>query len=271
MSASEFISNYVVNASWQIAAITVVAATAAVLLRNGPARYRHLLWLAALVLSTIVPLLGTPRAIPVDNSVFSLTQQATSSSPAPVSPEPDLSLSRLTTRRARVFNATSSTMVWLTIAYLLLVAWRVIRLGRFWVKKERLRRSAIFHGLASGVVQIAQRCCAILETQNIEVVSSAVARVPCTIGVRRPLIVLPEKFCMANEERLLSVIGHEMAHVARRDYLTNLICEFVLLPISFHPLALLIKGRIDRERELACDELVSKHLLPPKIYARSIV
>jgi hypothetical protein len=62
-----------------------------------------------------------------------------------------------------------------------------------------------------------------------------------------------------------------MAHVARRDYLSNLICELAALPISFHPLTYMIKRQIARSRELACDELVSKHLLPPKVYARSLV
>src|SRR5690349_17833506 len=62
-----------------------------------------------------------------------------------------------------------------------------------------------------------------------------------------------------------------MAHVARRDYVTNLIAELLALPIAFHPLAFFIKRQIDRERELACDELVSKRLLPPQLYARSLV
>jgi beta-lactamase regulating signal transducer with metallopeptidase domain len=269
IGVSESILNYVVNASWQIAAIVLVAAFASFVLRNGPARYRHLLWIAALALSTIVPLLGVPRANPVEKSVLTV-----SPAPATVSAEVNESenpLSRLTTRRARVISASLFTTVWLMVGYMLLLAWRVIRLGRFWVKKERLRRAAISHGLASGVAHVAQRCRAILKTRDVLVTSSPSSSVPCTIGLRRPLIVLPEKFCVANDEHLLSVIGHEMAHVARHDYLTNLICEIILLPISFHPLALLIKRQIDHERELACDELVSKRLLPPKIYARSIV
>jgi HEAT repeat protein len=159
----------------------------------------------------------------------------------------------------------------LVFGYALLLAWRAIRLVRFWMKKERLRQSAIKHGLASVVAQIAERCGSILKTRNVVVARSNQARVPYTIGTRNPLIVLPEAFCVANEERLLSVIGHEMAHVARRDYLSNLIAELVALPIAFHPLTYFIKRKIDRERELACDELVSKHLLPPKLYARSLV
>jgi HEAT repeat protein len=96
-------------------------------------------------------------------------------------------------------------------------------------------------------------------------------RVPYTLGARNPLIVLPEAFCSADEEQLVSVIGHELAHVARRDYVTNLLRELLALPISFHPLTFVINRQIDRARELACDELVSKRLLPPRLYARSLV
>jgi HEAT repeat protein len=96
--------------------------------------------------------------------------------------------------------------------------------------------------------------------------------VPYTIGTLRPLIVLPEAFSSnVDESRLLSVIGHEMAHIARRDFLMNFFCELVALPISFHPLTFLIKQQIDRTRELACDELVTSHILAPKVYARSLL
>src|SRR4030095_7468103 len=62
-----------------------------------------------------------------------------------------------------------------------------------------------------------------------------------------------------------------MAHVKRRDFLSNLICELVALPIWFHPLTFLIKRQLDRTRELACDELVTEHVLAPKVYARSLL
>ena len=51
---SGFVLNYVVNATWQIAAIALVASVGSLLLRNGPARYRHVLWLAALALCVVV-------------------------------------------------------------------------------------------------------------------------------------------------------------------------------------------------------------------------
>ena len=42
-SVSEFILNFVVNATWQIALITLVAAAGSLVLRNAHARYRHVL------------------------------------------------------------------------------------------------------------------------------------------------------------------------------------------------------------------------------------
>jgi beta-lactamase regulating signal transducer with metallopeptidase domain len=143
---------------------------------------------------------------------------------------------------------------------------------RFWRRKERLRQSASLAGLTPQIEAAAQRCRNLLNVGEVLVTLSARARVPYTIGTLRPLIVLPEAFSSnVDESRLLSVIGHETAHVARRDFLTNLFCELFALPVSFHPLTFLIKQQLDRTRELACDELVTSHILAPRIYARSLL
>ena len=72
-------------------------------------------------------------------------------------------------------------------------------------------------------------------------------------------------------EILTTAIGHEMAHIARRDFLCNLCYEAVALPVWFHPTTLWLRREIDRTRELACDELVTELLLEPAAYAESIV
>lgn len=268
---SNFVLNYVVNATWQIAAISAVAALGSLLLRSGPARYRHLLYLSALVLCVVVPLLSMT---PTTSADLSQQYAAVSDLQIPlgrVSPEPDIPIAHLTKRRTQVFSTTAQTALWFAFAYALFITWRGIRLVRFWRQKERLRRSTSLGELTPDAERVARRCRAILGIKTVEVAQSSSARMPYTIGARRPLIVLPEAFCTASEEHLMSVLGHEMAHVARHDYLTNLVCELALLPISFHPLVFLIKRQIDRARELACDELVSKRLLPRKLYARSLV
>lgn len=268
---SNFVLNYVVNATWQIVAIAIVAALGSLLLRNGPARYRHVLWLSALVLCVVVPLF---TALPTGAANQSLQSTPAADRQIPlgrVNTESDTPVTNLTKRRTQVFSTTSQTALWFPFVYALFIAWRGIRLVRFWRQKERLRSCADLAELTPEAEAVARRCRAVLGIKKVEVVQSSGARMPYTIGARKPLIVLPSAFCDAGEEHLLSALGHEMAHVARRDYLTNLVCELALLPISFHPLAFLIKKQIDRARELACDELVSKRLLPPKLYARSLV
>ena len=270
VSLSESILTYVVNASWQTIVIVLVAALASLLLRTAPARYRHVLWLTTLAACVIVPLLTLTQKSAFNESV--LIPVPTRPAVTAVSAESDSApLLNLTKRRTQVVNTTSESTSLLLGVYALFIVWRIIRLVRFWRRKETLRFAAGLKPLSPSVESIAQHCQTILGVANISVAQSSSARVPFTIGARRPLIVVPETFCTASEERLLSVIGHEMAHVARRDYLTNLICELITLPISFHPLTFVIKRQIDRARELACDELVSKRLLPPKLYARSLV
>jgi tetratricopeptide (TPR) repeat protein len=70
---------------------------------------------------------------------------------------------------------------------------------------------------------------------------------------------------------LATAVGHEMAHIARRDFAANILYELLYLPISFHPAALWIHREIDRTREMACDELVTARLLDARAYAQSIV
>ena len=87
-----------------------------------------------------------------------------------------------------------------------------------------------------------------------------------------PVLVLPEWFLsQASEDELSSVLGHELAHIRRRDFLLNLVYELLILPISFHPAAVLIKARIDQTRELACDEIAAECLSTSTQYARSLL
>ncbi|HET6980429.1 MAG TPA: M56 family metallopeptidase [Pyrinomonadaceae bacterium] len=275
---SEFILNFVVNSAWQVTVIFVLAAAASWSLRNGPARFRHALWITALVACLVAPLLTATHVVPEWISSFQLV----SSSPPnreDVSPSVDQSNSESSlvnhtssSRRSMTVNTTSRSVLYLAFGYLVFLFVRALRLARFWVRKEKLRRSAVEGSITGDVTAAAQRCGELLNVTECRVRLSEKARVPYTIGALRPLIVLPQSFSAnVNEAKLLSVIGHEMAHVARRDFLTNLLAELILLPVSFHPLTFFIKRQIDRTRELACDELVTSYILAPRVYARSLL
>ena len=275
LRTSEFILNFVLNSCWQIAAIAAIAALASRLLKNGPARYRHALWAFALVVSLLVPLLAATRYVPAWISGVQPRTAPSAIAPGPVNntgPQGDLSVDRIGTRRTKTVTITPRIVLFLAFAYALFILVRAIRLARFWQRKEHLRKTATRAELAPEVEAAAERCGALLGITDVTVMRSSEARVPYTLGARHPLIVLPDAYCATvDEPRLLSVIGHEMAHVARRDFLTNLICELISLPISFHPLTWLMKRELDRTRELACDELVTRRVLAPRVYARSLL
>ena len=275
LRTSELILNFVLNSCWQIAVIFAVAWVGARLLKSGPARYRHALWVVALVACLVVPLLTSTRFVPDWISRFQMmAPKVEIAIPAATTQEviDDQTIDHLNTRRAKPISTTTRTALFFTLAYTLFILGRSVRLVRFWRRKERLRRSATHTGLPNEVQFVAERCRRMLGIGSVSIARSDKARVPYTLGARRPLILLPETFCAGpDESRLLCVIGHEMAHVARRDFLSNLLCELISLPISFHPLTYLIKQQIDRTRELACDELVTKHVLEPRVYARSLL
>lgn len=284
---SEFAMHFLVNASWQIASIALGASVCARLLRNAPPRYRHALWGASLMLSLALPVWGLfdfHRGEPLDlgeppagavQPQESLTSTPNAIPVLAVTDRSEASTLRLEdllqTRRRSV--ATSSTLALaLAIVLALFVFYRLSRLGRAWLQARAFRRSACERELPTQLAQMAARCQEAFGLKRIPVLFSTNATTPATVGAWRPVIILPESFYEeTSEETLATMLGHEMAHVARRDFAFNLVYEFLCLPISFHPLANFVKRQIDRTRELACDDLVTERLLGREAYARSLV
>ncbi|HEY6047400.1 MAG TPA: hypothetical protein VIU65_12400, partial [Pyrinomonadaceae bacterium] len=55
---AQVVMTFLLNASWQILLVTAAAAVCDWLLRGAPARYRHAVWVAALLLALVVPALS---------------------------------------------------------------------------------------------------------------------------------------------------------------------------------------------------------------------
>src|SRR5687768_728564 len=62
---TQLLLTFLLNAAWQIAAVTAFAAVGAWLLRGTSARCRHTLWVAALILSLGLPLMSAVRLLGV--------------------------------------------------------------------------------------------------------------------------------------------------------------------------------------------------------------
>jgi len=82
---------------------------------------------------------------------------------------------------------------------------------------------------------------------------------PCLVGFFRPAILLPESYAAADPLSSREVIVHELAHMARRDCVWNLLGNVVRAVLFFQPLVWLLGRRIeDTSDEVADDYVVQK-------------
>ena len=283
---SESVATFLLNATWQITLIALVTWLCSHLLRNAAARYRHALWVAALILSFALPLWGlldfageAPRPTFEQKSSVVATQGISLSGPSDTllpeiarAEESNPALGQLLQKRRQPVMTALSLPLTLSILYGLFILYRLGKLSFSWRQTQILRQSVYEREIPGRMAAVAARCRSALGLREVQLLCSLKTAAPVTVGAAEPLVILPEAFFNTiQDETLLSVLGHEMAHVSRRDYALNLIYEFLSLPISFHPMVRFIKRRINRTRELACDDLVTERLLEPKAYARALV
>jgi beta-lactamase regulating signal transducer with metallopeptidase domain len=106
---------------------------------------------------------------------------------------------------------------------------------------------------------------------NIAVLLSPCCSIPFTFGLQRPVILLPVSAMTWPPSRLRSALIHELAHVRRRDVLTQSVAYVVCLLFWFIPLLWLAYAAMLREAETCCDQQVINRGIRGPEYARDIV
>lgn len=223
-------------------------------LRRQPAALRHWVLAASIVLAACQP--AITRALPswtIAPSWIGSFEEASPAAPAVaettttfelISPEPSQPPSI-------PWNiATVALGIWiggalLSIATLLSgMAWlvwlsrRSTPAGPVWIDAEAAARRSL--GLRSPVRTRITRHPALLVTW----------------GVISPVILLPADAASWSEERVRLVLAHEMAHLARRDWMTQLSAELARAIYWFNPLFWLACARLRQESEHASDDIV---------------
>jgi beta-lactamase regulating signal transducer with metallopeptidase domain len=105
---------------------------------------------------------------------------------------------------------------------------------------------------------------------GVPLLESAEISGPVTVGLFRPAVVIPATG-VGDTQSLRLVIAHEMAHVERRDCLTQLIVRLACAAYWFNPLFWCAANRIGLERERACDDRVLAAGVDPVGYSRLLV
>jgi beta-lactamase regulating signal transducer with metallopeptidase domain len=214
----------------------------------------------------------TPRYVSLDESAQVVPKASTGKlfDPAQVAPPAVIQAEEKTIQRwiqARESKILSGPVpmilvcVWLIVCTLLLG-----RIGGSYFSLFRLRRR-----LGSVSAEKQERVKRLAEMfgikRSVRVFSSHQVSIPMTVGSFRPVIILPPDLTHSlSEADFESVIAHELAHIKRWDYLTNLLQRLVQASLFFHPAVWFIGKHLMIERELACDDWAVK-TCEPRRYA----
>lgn len=108
-------------------------------------------------------------------------------------------------------------------------------------------------------------------TRPIRVLEGDVAVMPITFGIARATLLLPSSACTWSGARQGAVLRHELAHIRRRDSLSQLIVELGCALYWFNPLMWWASRRMSVEREHACDDAVLASGSRPTDYAAELL
>ena len=268
---NQMVVTYLLNASWQITVIAGLGLAFGAFLRRMPFRYRHVVWVTCLGACVFVPLVTFVFQSFAGGGMASATTSAASGSGQLSGSGPGVPFRFHSRSHAISFPSNLiSALIWTYAAFVFV---RLIAFGWSYRRTQHIRKSAFARGMPARLAQSLEQCSAKFLLPPIRVFCSLEIGSPSTLGHIRPVLILPEHFFEAGigEQEMIAALGHELAHIRRRDFGLNLLYEAASLPICFHPLSLLIRARLAQTRELACDEMAAALLPSVTDYARSLV
>lgn len=267
---SWYLLTFLLNSLWQIPVIACVAGVAAWLLRHGPANHRHVVWVVALIASIALPVASTLTSQRTTSAVFTVPAPPEQAEPSPSRNSTPAVSSAGPLSRSIAYKQSTATS--LALAYLLLLSFCFAKLVRALIRTVVIRRSATLAIQSPVVYEVWARCADAFGLSHVQLLTSASVLTPATAGFLRKVVILPETLLHStDEEELTTAIGHEMAHLARHDFASNVLHQLLCVPISFNPASWLILRSIEETREMACDEFVTERVLDACVYARSLV
>ena len=105
----------------------------------------------------------------------------------------------------------------------------------------------------------------------VRLLKSPRTKMPLTWGVLRPVVLVPDEAESWSGSRRRMVLLHELAHVKRLDWLTQMVGQAACSLHWFNPLVWLAARRMQVEREQACDDMVLAAGTPASEYASELL
>ena len=222
-------------------------------LRRQSAALRHTVWTMGLLCSLSIPLFSVVLPVwhvkPIGTARISsnvITTQPLAAEPARVIVSP---AATATLTPSQFTPVRMLFLVWvigvLSVASLLFR--EAVRLARVTFGASTVQQSS-WRELVRDVSR------ALALTRRVRLMRNPDASVLGTWGTLRPRVLLPRESESWSSERMRVVLGHELAHVKRNDWLVQVIAEISRAIYWFNPLFWIACTELRRESEHACDD-----------------
>lgn len=283
-----WIVEYVVNCAWQIPLLAAGAWMLVKAMRPGVLT-QHCLWLSVLAMAVVLPGRGIdwpetaqnevrePSAIESERFVGTLdpkTSLVVAASFREARSGDDVSESLLDSagsrRRRRIHLGIAATQ-WLVRIYFATVLFGAARFLEALFAARRLVKESREVTLGAETMRLFEALGKRLGVKRPCLRESDGVAGPVVVGVLRPVLLTPENFAAHADEEISAALCHELAHVRRRDYLVNLVCQVAALPVAWHPAVYAVQARIRRTREMVCDAIAAEEMESGAGYARCLV
>lgn len=250
--------------------VLTAAGLLAVLLRRAAATTRHLVWSLALGALLVLPLLSlflpvlrvpilpAPKAVPmmIEREELPLAVPETVAAKAV---EPIVAQPANIELVAPLPDVAPRPVNWLNVMLTLWLAGVALVLARLawgtWRMRQITREAECLTDYHWSALTTRLRAQISLPT-HISIYGSDAMTMPVTWGIFRPVIVVPADAASWSNEWRRIVLLHELAHIKRRDCLTQMLANWACALYWFHPLAWYAARQLRIERELACDDYV---------------
>jgi beta-lactamase regulating signal transducer with metallopeptidase domain len=245
--------------------ILLAGLAAAACLRTRSAAVRHWILATAIVCAGATPLLQ--RAMP--EWPVNLAGAATAISPSPVTVEVSVAETSRSVPESQP-RASAGATDWLLALWMIGAAISLSALaagiGRLaWLTARASRASGRWAAYA------AQICAQHGLRRKVDLLQSGHPSLLATWGVLRPRIIFPAAASDWPDDLVRVILHHEIAHIRRCDWLTQIAGELLRAVYWFNPLAWLACRRLRVESEQACDDEVLRAGTEGAAYAEHLL
>jgi bla regulator protein BlaR1 len=157
----------------------------------------------------------------------------------------------------RISDYVNTHALVITAIWLACLLFQLLRLGGGLYQVRRIRRNTSLPAGNPWVERLSVLSSRLRIRRPVTLLESAGVRTPSAIGWWKPTILVPLGL-LANlpPDQVETILLHELAHIRRNDYVTNLVLYLTEAVFFFNPGLRWVATLLRREREACCDDMV---------------